>query len=192
MSVARSFGSTERTSASKTGSRSAPRRSASSIKAPNGDALLPVRAASMITIRSSWRAGADGVELVVLLPGGDDGDAAAGVGNKLGDLFAGESGIDGHVGGADGEGGKVGDHPLPAVLGNQRDAVALLRAPAQKRLGQRANTLVDLVRRDGLPVAELVLPKNGARIGRGSNAAKEIIDRRDGRIHRRRFVMAGC
>ncbi len=78
--------------------------------------------------------GADGVELVELLAGGNDGDAAAGIVDQHGDLFAGEGGIDGNVGGADGKGGEVGDGPLPAILADDGDAVALLRSPAEKGL----------------------------------------------------------
>src|SRR5205814_4607943 len=135
------------------------------------------------------RAGADGVELVVLLARGNNCDAAPGICNEFGDLLARKSGVDGHVSGADSEGCEIGNHPFPTILRDKRNAVALLRSPGQKRLGQRTNTLIDLVRRYGLPMAELVLPEHGARIGRGSNAAKKIIDGINGRDHRGIFEL---
>ena len=88
----------------------------------------------MMTIRSSWRPAADRVELFKLLAGGNDGDAAAGVLNQGGDLLAGQGGIDGHIGGADGQGGEVAHRPLPAVFADEGDAVAFLRAPARAGL----------------------------------------------------------
>ena len=124
---------------------------------------------------------AHGLKLVELLARGDDGDAATGVANLLGDLLAGERGIERHIGGADGQHGEVGDGPLPAILADEGDAVALFRAEAQKRRGQRTDALIDLVRGDRVPLAELVLPENGARIGGRGDANEEVVDRGDRR-----------
>ena len=71
---------------------------------------------------------------------------------------------------------KSRDGPLPAVFGDQSDALALSRAPAEKRLGQGADPLVDLIGGDGLPLAELVLPEDGAGIACRRNAAKQVVD----------------
>ena len=121
-----------RTSASKTGSRSLPRASApasTSLKAiaPSGGA-----AESMITIRSNcvcartafslsncWRVETTAMRQPASL-------------HQRGHLLAGQRGIDGHIDRADGQRGKVRDCPLPAVLADQRNAVALLRSPAQE------------------------------------------------------------
>jgi hypothetical protein len=51
-----------------------------------------------------------------------------------------------------------------------------LRAPAEKGLGQRADPLVNLVGGDRLPLAKLVLPEHGARVGGRGDAAKQVID----------------
>ncbi len=83
--------------------------------------------------------GADRVQLVELLASGDDGNAAAGVAHQLRDLLAGEGGVDGHIGGADGQSGKIGDRPLPAVLADEGDAVALF-APIRRNAVARART----------------------------------------------------
>ena len=56
-----------------------------------------------MTMCSNCGLRADGLQLVELLARGDDGDAAAGVAHLLGDLLAGQRGIDGHIGGADGQ-----------------------------------------------------------------------------------------
>ena len=130
-------------------------------------------------------AGADGVELVELLPRGDDGDAALGVSNERRNLFAGEGGIDGHVRSANGKRREVGDSPLPAILGDEGDAVALSRSPAEKGISQRTDALVDLVRGDRLPVTEFVLPEDCARIAGRGNATKEIVDGGDGSVRHR-------
>ena len=102
--------------------------------------------------------GADRVKLVELLARGNDGNAAAGVAHQFRYLLAGEGGVDGNIRGADGQSSKIGDHPLPAVLADEGDAVALFRAHPQKCRGQRPDTLIDLIRGDRLPLAELVLP----------------------------------
>ena len=101
---------------------------------------------------------AHGGQLFVLLAGGDDGDAAAGILQQGGNLVAGQRRINGHVGGADGQGGEIAHRPLPAVFTDQANAVALLRAPVQQRFAQRADALVHLVGGDGPPTAEIVLP----------------------------------
>src|ERR1019366_2370678 len=88
-----------------------------------------------------------GVQLVELLARRDDGNPAIGVSHKHGNLFAGQS-----------------------------DAIALLRAPAEKSLGERANPLVDLVRGNGLPQAELVLPEYCAGICGSGDAAEQVVD----------------
>ena len=79
------------------------------------------------------------MELVELLARRDDGDAAAGIVNLLGDLLACERGIDGHIGRADRKRGKIGDDPLPAVLADQSDAVAFFHAEIKERGGQGAH-----------------------------------------------------
>ena len=89
---------------------------------------------------------AHGVKLVELLAGGDDGDAAIRVAHLFGDLLAGEGGIKRHIGGAYGQGGEIGDGPLPAILADDGDTVALLSAEAQKSGGQRADALIHLIR----------------------------------------------
>ena len=94
---------------------------------------------------SELRQAADGVQLVELLPGGNHGNAAARIRHQRGDLLAGQRGVDGHIHSADGQRGKVCDGPLPAILGNQGDAVALLHAPAEKCLSQCTDPLVKLV-----------------------------------------------
>ena len=120
-----------------------------------------------------------------MLAGGDDGDAAAGIGEKDSDLVTGKRGVDGDVDGIDGEDGEVGDSPFPAVFGDQRDAVALFCAPGKEGLRKGVDALVDLVGGERLPGAGLVLPEDGAGIcGRGQ-AAKKVID---GRERRRNHV----
>ena len=119
---------------------------------------------------------AHGVQLVELLARGDDGDAAAGVANLLGDLLAGERGIDGHIGRANGQRGKIGDDPLPAVLADERDAVALFRAELEKRRSQGADALIDLIGRERVPMAEFVLPEDGARVAGRGNAKEKVIE----------------
>ena len=47
-----------------------------------------------------------------------------------------------------------------------------LRAPAEQGLAESTHALVDLVRGDGLPAAEIVLPQDGAGIARGGDAAE--------------------
>ena len=64
---------------------SAPARILEKAMAPSG--ALP----SMMRMCSSWCLRADGVQLVELLAGGDDGDAAAGIGEQDGDLLAGQA-----------------------------------------------------------------------------------------------------
>ena len=119
---------------------------------------------------------AHGGELVELHARGDDGDAAAGVANLLRDLLAGEGGIEGDVGRADGERGKVGNDPLPAVFADERDAIALFRAELEKRSGQGAHALIDLIGRERLPLAEFILPENGARVGRRGHAKEQVVE----------------
>ena len=55
-----------------------------------------------------------------------------------------------------------------------------LRAPAEKRLSQGADALIDLVGGDGLPLPKLVLPEDGAGVGCRGDAPKEVIDGGDG------------
>ena len=83
-----------------------------------------------MTIRSRWRLVANRIQLVELLAGGNHGDAAARVLHQHCNLLAGKGGIDGHIDRADGQRGEIGHRPLPAVLADQRNAIALLRAPA--------------------------------------------------------------
>jgi hypothetical protein len=52
-------------------------------------------------------------------------------------------------------------------------------APLEKGRGQRADALVDLIGRERMPLIELVLPKNRARIGGRGNAKEKVIERRD-------------
>ena len=111
-----------------------------------------------------------------MLSCGDNGNAATGIFNQHGYLIAGKSRINGHIHSADGQGGKIRYRPLPAVFAYQRNAVALLRAPAEKSFGERADTLVELVRGNRLPLGELVLPQNRARISRIGYAMKQVID----------------
>ena len=134
-----------------------------------------------MTMCCNWVCARTALQLVKLLARGDDGDAAAGVAHQLGDLLAGERGIKRHIGGADGQRGEIGYGPLPAVLADEDDAVALLAPKAQKRRGQSPDSLINLVRGDGVPVAEFVLPKDGARIGGRGDAKEEVIDRGDRR-----------
>ena len=122
---------------------------------------------------------AHGLKLVELLARGDDGNAAIGVANLLGDLLAGERGIERHIGRADGQRGEIGDGPLPAILADESDAVAFFRAEAEQCGGQSADALIDLVGRERMPLAELVLPQNGARIGGRGDANEEVVDRGD-------------
>ena len=68
----------------------------------------------MMTMRSRWVWSRTEMSLSNCMARGDNGNAAAGVANLLGDLLAGERGIDGHIGGANGERGKVGDQPTPS------------------------------------------------------------------------------
>jgi hypothetical protein len=57
-----------------------------------------------------------------------------------------------------------------------KSVIALLHAPTKKYLGQSPHSLVNLVRRNGLPLIELVLPEHGARVGCRGYAAKQIIE----------------
>ena len=120
--------------------------------------------------------GANGVEFVELLAGGDYGNAAAGIGEEGGDLIACEGGVNGDVDGSDGQDGKIRNHPLPAILGNDGNAIAFFRSPAQERLSQLMDSLVDLIGRKRLPVIELILPENGAGIRCGGNTQEQVVD----------------
>ena len=117
------------------------------------------------------------VQLVEQWARGHHGNLAARVAHQCRYLLAGQRGIDRHIDGPDRQHRKVGHRPLPAVLADQRYTVALLRSPGQQRCGQRLDTVVDLVRRDRQPIAELVLPQHRARVGRRGNAEEQIVDR---------------
>ena len=145
-----------------------------------------------MTMRSSWVRERHGVELVELLAGGDEGNAAAGIADEGCDLLAGERGVDGNVGCSDGERGEVGNGPLPAIFGDEGDAVALLCSPGEQGLGQRADALIDLVRGDGLPLAKLVLPEDGAGVVGRRDAAKEVVDGGDGRDFSHLFAIGNA
>jgi hypothetical protein len=119
------------------------------------------------------------LKLVELLASGDEGDAAIGVANLLGDLLASQSGIKRHVCRANGQHSEVGDCPLPAILADEGDAVALLRAEAQQCRSQRTNSLIHLLRGDRVPLAEFVLPQDGTRISRRGDANEDVVDRGD-------------
>ena len=122
---------------------------------------------------------AHGEKLVELQPRGDDRDAATGVANLLGNLLAGERGIERHIGRTNGQRGKIRDQPLPAIFADECDAVTLFRAELEKGGGQCADALVDLIGRERVPLIELVLPKNRARIGGRRHAKEKVIERRD-------------
>ena len=49
----------------------------------------------------------------------------------------------------------------------------------QERGSQRADALIHLIGGERMPLVELVLPKNGARIGGRGDAKEKIVDRRD-------------
>ena len=49
------------------------------------------------------------------------------------DLIGEQVGVDGNVDSADGEAGEVGDGPLPAILGEDGDAIAFADAPGLER-----------------------------------------------------------
>ena len=121
------------------------------------------------------------MQLVELLARRDDSDSAACVTHLLGDLFASQRGIEGNIGSTDGQRGEIGDGPLPAVLADKDNAVTLLHAKAKKRRGQSTDTLIHLVRGDGMPVAEFVLPEDCARVACPGDANKEVVDRGDRR-----------
>ncbi len=127
--------------------------------------------------------GADGVQFFELLTGRDDGDTATGVGEQDGDLVTGKRGIDGNVDAIDGQDGEVGDCPFPAIFRNQGDAVAFFCTPGKEGLREGVDALVDLVGGERLPVAELVLPEDGAGICSCGHTAKEVVDCREGRRH---------
>ena len=124
---------------------------------------------------------AHGLKLVELLACGDKGDAAIGVANLLGDLLARERGIERYICRADREDGEIGHGPLPAILADKGDAIALFRAETKQRGSQRMDALIHLVRGDRMPLAELVLPQDGARIGGRGDANEDVVDRGDGR-----------
>ena len=94
---------------------------------------------------SSGVGAADGIQLLVLLMCRDDGNATAGIAYQGCDLFPKQGGVNGHIGGANGECGEVGNGPLPAVFADEGDAVSLLSAPAQKGRSKGSNPLVNLV-----------------------------------------------
>ncbi len=117
---------------------------------------------------------ADGGDFLVLASCRDDDDAGAGVGQHSGDLLGGEGGVEGHIDGAEGEDGEIGDRPLPAIFGEDGDAVALADAPSGERGGEGANAAVELVAGDGLPLAGGIAPLQGA-FGAGSAGAEEYV-----------------
>ena len=56
--------------------------------------------------------------------------------SRSGDLVGGQGGVDGYVDSAQHQGGEVDHGPLPAILGQQRDAIAFDDAPGEKDVGQ--------------------------------------------------------
>ena len=74
-------------------------------------------------------AAANGSNLAILGLGRNHRDASARIDQQGGDLLGCERGIDGHIGRAQHQGSEVHHWPLPAILRQQRDAVALDDAP---------------------------------------------------------------
>ena len=62
-----------------------------------------------------------------------------------GDLLGGQRGIDGHIGGAQHQGGEVDDWPLPAILRKDCDAVAFENAPGAESVRQGVDAGEELV-----------------------------------------------
>ena len=75
---------------------------------------------------------ADGSDFAVLAFGRYHGDASCGIIEQDGDLLGGQGGVDGHIGGAEHQGGEVDDWPLPTILRQDCDAVAFENAPGAK------------------------------------------------------------
>jgi hypothetical protein len=75
--------------------------------------------------------------LLRLLRSGDENRAGFGVAQLLLDLFGGEREVQGDGHRARVQNRKVGDDPLVAVLGQNRDAVAGLHAPRDQGGGER-------------------------------------------------------
>ena len=101
------------------------------------------------------------LELCELVAGGEDEDLGGGVAEHVADLVGGEGGVEGDVDGAEGEGGEVGDGPLPAILAEEGDAVATLDAPVEEVGGEGADAAVEILGGDGQPGAGGVLPEHG-------------------------------
>ncbi len=85
---------------------------------------------------------ADGGDFFVLPGGRNDDYARAGVGEHPGHLLRGQGGIERHIDGAQGEDGEVGDRPLPAIFGENGDAIALVDFPFREGGGEGADARI--------------------------------------------------
>ena len=94
---------------------------------------------------------AGGLDLMRKLDGGDEGDASAAVAQLSGGLVGGQRGKHRHIDRTDGEAGEIGYGPLPAILCDERDAVALGHALGLQPGSQPACAPVQRIARDGLP-----------------------------------------
>ena len=97
--------------------------------------------------------GAAGLDFFVLLFGAHDGYFGAGILEHVDDVLGGAGGVEGDVGGSEGEHGHVGDGPLPAVFAEQDYAVAFADAPFGELLGEGADAAVEGVGGDGGPAS---------------------------------------
>jgi len=121
--------------------------------------------------------GAARSDLLILSARGDEDGARAGVGEEGNDLVGEQVGIDGDVGGADGEAGEVGEGPLPAIFGEDGDAIAFADAPGAERSGDGTNALIDLRGGDGLPAGRVVLEQHGAVAAAVRDDEENVVER---------------
>ena len=94
---------------------------------------------------------ANGGELLVLLAGGNKGDARLGVLQYVQDLLGGLGGVDGDDDGAQQQGGVVGDGPLRAVLAEDDHTVAFTNAPGLQLASCGIHPAPQLSGGNGLP-----------------------------------------
>ena len=117
------------------------------------------------------------LQLLVLLARTHHHHLRARVHQHVADLLRRQRRIQRHVHPADRKHRKVRHRPLPAVLRQDRNAVALAHAPSAQRIRQRPYPPIDFVRSNRLPSPALVLPLPNRRIPPRTNRDKDIIHR---------------
>ena len=120
---------------------------------------------------------ADGRNFFVLSFGRDEGNASFGIDQQQRDLLRRQGGVNGNVDGAQSQGSEVDQGPLPAIFGQQGDAVALHDAPGGEAIGEGVDARHHVRARDRVPIARGVLPEKGAGVVAGGNQGENVYQR---------------